>query len=218
MDGDGRETVEAWLARPGNEEELLRVLRSKLWGLRDRMPGVAPEEDARALLVEVVQGALETANGFDPARGTSVKGWLLGVANKIVLRWQERSVREGKRRIEAPGGRHGNGDESPGDLHERLLGSLPSDDSVEGTVVGEAWLEAVLAQCSEPDRELLVCLYVERRTPEETAERLGTTTGNVRIRRMRALNKLRERLGEDDLIPAARRGYGEFRGWEGGAR
>ena len=220
MSKAGRETIHAWLADPQHEAELLRMLKSKLWGMRYQMPGSITDEDSRDLLVEVVQAALNSTTGFDPPRGT-MKGWLLGVATKVLLRWRDRAIRETNRRIETTdngSSMNSQGSETPGDLHDRLIDGLRSRETVEGTVVGSVWLDKVMAMCSTANREVLNYIYVEGLTTEEIAQRLETTCGNVRIRHMRALKKLRECLSEDDQVPARRLAWSEYSVESGDAR
>jgi RNA polymerase sigma-70 factor (sigma-E family) len=53
-----------------------------------------------------------------------------------------------------------------------------------------------LAQLSGKDRAVLILRYWEDRSVEETAAALGTSAGNVRVRALRALKRLRAHLGD----------------------
>jgi RNA polymerase sigma-70 factor, ECF subfamily len=55
-----------------------------------------------------------------------------------------------------------------------------------------------LAQLSERDREVLVLRYLEQLDTNEIAAVLGITTGAVKLRQLRALDRLRALLDEED--------------------
>lgn len=60
-------------------------------------------------------------------------------------------------------------------------------------------VRAALDQLSERDREVLVLRYLEQLSTRETAEALGIREGAVKVRHLRALQRLRLLLGEDFL-------------------
>ncbi|MFI0895693.1 SigE family RNA polymerase sigma factor [Streptomyces sp. NPDC020983] len=63
-------------------------------------------------------------------------------------------------------------------------------------------LLAVLERLSPMDRAVLVLRYWEDRSTEETAAALGATAGAIRVRSLRALERLRAELGDQlpDLV------------------
>jgi RNA polymerase sigma-70 factor (ECF subfamily) len=58
-------------------------------------------------------------------------------------------------------------------------------------------VRAALERLAATDREVLVLRFLERLSTAETAAVLGTSENAVRLRHMRALDRLRERLGGD---------------------
>ncbi|MFJ9522958.1 SigE family RNA polymerase sigma factor [Kitasatospora sp. NPDC101801] len=80
---------------------------------------------------------------------------------------------------------------------ETPTGTLP--DSVghaEDPALRMALLEA-MAQLSAKDRTVLVLRYWEDRSVEETAQLTGMSVGSVRVRSLRARERLRQVLGHD---------------------
>ncbi|WP_457030965.1 SigE family RNA polymerase sigma factor [Kitasatospora sp. P5_F3] len=80
---------------------------------------------------------------------------------------------------------------------ERPTGELPEQaGQSEDPGLRMALLEA-LAQLSVKDRTVLVLRYWEDRSVEETAQLTGMTIGSVRVRSLRARERLRQVLGHD---------------------
>jgi RNA polymerase sigma-70 factor, ECF subfamily len=88
-------------------------------------------------------------------------------------------------------------DESALELARRVLapGPSPSDQAVVAELRGR--VRAALAQLSERDREVLVLRYLEQLSTAEIAAVLGVTTGSVKVRHLRALERIRSLLGAD---------------------
>jgi RNA polymerase sigma-70 factor (ECF subfamily) len=55
-----------------------------------------------------------------------------------------------------------------------------------------------LARLSERDREVLVLRYLEHLSTREIAAVLGLAEAGVKTRQLRALQRLRDLLGDDD--------------------
>jgi RNA polymerase sigma-70 factor (ECF subfamily) len=81
-------------------------------------------------------------------------------------------------------------------LAERLL--APDSDPAQAALRKEKRqkVRALLDQLSDGDREVLVLRFLERLSTTETAEVLEITPGAVRLRLMRALERLRSNLGD----------------------
>jgi RNA polymerase sigma-70 factor (ECF subfamily) len=60
-----------------------------------------------------------------------------------------------------------------------------------------ARVRAALARLGERDREVLVLRYLEQMSTAEIAAVLGTTAGAVKVRHLRALERLRGLLPDD---------------------
>ena len=61
-------------------------------------------------------------------------------------------------------------------------------------------LLAALAGLDERDREVLTCRYLLELSEEETAAALGCRRGTVKSRTSRALERLRERVGTEEVM------------------
>jgi RNA polymerase sigma-70 factor (ECF subfamily) len=84
-------------------------------------------------------------------------------------------------------------------LAERLL--APNTDPAHAALRKEKRqrVRDLLDQLSAADREVLVLRFLERLSTSEAAEVLGIRAGAVRLRLMRALERLREHLGDISL-------------------
>jgi RNA polymerase sigma-70 factor (ECF subfamily) len=97
---------------------------------------------------------------------------------------------------EEPGGL-GLPDESALDLARKLVapGTSPSHRVVREELRGR--VQAALARLADRDREVLVMRYLEQLPTREIAAALGTTEGAVKVRHLRALERLRGLLAEE---------------------
>jgi RNA polymerase sigma-70 factor (ECF subfamily) len=88
-------------------------------------------------------------------------------------------------------------DESAAQLAQRLLapGSSPSERMLREERRGR--VQGALAQLAPRDREVLVLRHLEQLSTNETAAVLGIKPGAVKTRHLRALERLRDLLGED---------------------
>jgi RNA polymerase sigma-70 factor (ECF subfamily) len=84
-------------------------------------------------------------------------------------------------------------------LAERLL--APNTDPAHAALRKEKRqrVRALLDQLADRDREVLVLRFLERLSTTETAEVLGISPVAVRLRLMRALERLRQNLGDESL-------------------
>jgi RNA polymerase sigma-70 factor (ECF subfamily) len=88
-------------------------------------------------------------------------------------------------------------DESAQQLADRVLArqSSPSDRAIRGEL--RSRIRAALDRLSESDREVLVLRHLEQLSTRETAAVLGIREGTVKLRHLRALERLRVLLGPD---------------------
>jgi RNA polymerase sigma-70 factor, ECF subfamily len=145
---------------------------------------------------DVVQEALTEAAGrlddYLRDRPMSYYPWLRRLTWDRLDKLQRRHT-AGRRNIHREE-HHDLPDESAQELANRLLspdtGPLSSAARRE---MGQR-VRAVLARLSEVDREVLVLRFLERLSTAEAAEVVGVSQGAVRLRLMRALERLRESI------------------------
>ena len=85
------------------------------------------------------------------------------------------------------------------ELAERDPGA-PSPEAQLLTVMRRDALLAALGELDERDRSVLTCRYLLELSEEETAAALGCRRGTVKSRTSRALARLRERVGTEEVI------------------
>ena len=149
---------------------------------------------------DVVQEALAEAAGklaeYARRRPMPFYAWLRRLAWERLVHLHRRHVRAGKRSIarEEPGPHLT--DESALELADRLAarGSSPSARLQHKELRGQ--LHAALARLDECDREVLALRYLERLSTPEMAAVLGLTEAGVKTRQLRALQRLRDLLGD----------------------
>jgi RNA polymerase sigma-70 factor, ECF subfamily len=151
---------------------------------------------------DVVQESLAEAAGklsdYLRTRPMPFYPWLRSLALERVLVMYRRHIRTGKRSVRReelalpplP-------DESALALAQRLCvtGSSPSQHLAQSEA--RAQVRAALDRLSERDRELLVLRHLEQMSVREIAAILGISQGAVKVRHVRALERLRDLLGED---------------------
>lgn len=119
--------------------------------------------------------------------GDDAKLWLYGVARNLLAN-QRRGDRRRDRLGEA--------------LRERLAAtqSLWSVPDLASDVAGEVTVRDALARLGELDREVLMLTAWEGLEPREIAEVLGTSAQAVRTRLSRARGRLRQLIGDEELV------------------
>ena len=73
----------------------------------------------------------------------------------------------------------------------------PGADDPGERVVSDLWLRDVVAQLPESERAACTLVYLEGLSPEQAAERLGTTRNNIDQRLFHARKRLRELMDDD---------------------
>jgi RNA polymerase sigma-70 factor, ECF subfamily len=135
----------------------------------------------RALADDLAGATFEKAfklwGRFDPRRGTA-RTWLLGIARTTALDWFRAESRRQRRERAA----------AEPEAHEA--------DFVEGLSPA---LQSALAALSAGEREVLVLRIVIELDGDQTARVLGISPSAVSTRLSRALDKLEEKVRDDDL-------------------
>ena len=182
----GIQTMQAALEReaPG----LLRTLRVYVWraGIAT---GSTLEEVAQEVLSEVVAEALEHADRFDPSR--QPRAWLLGIAANLIKRRQAARATNA-RREPAMGDLYADAqaDEHDGELFDRL--AALAGPGPEEAVAANDQAAYLLGLVSPEDRRVLQLAILYDLDGEQLAQALGTTPVAARVRRHRAMNRLRD--------------------------
>lgn len=162
---------------------------------------------ARANPSDLVQETfLEAFRDFGQFRGDTEAeflAWLRRILVRNLARLVERHVKAGKRSVrrEVPLDRRLKELEQSADRIDAALvnhGSSPNCQAQRRELA--AVLADQLARLSEADREVIVLRNLEGLPFEEVARRLGRTPGAVRVLWLRALERLRQLLKQEDLI------------------
>jgi RNA polymerase sigma factor (sigma-70 family) len=119
--------------------------------------------------------------------GAPFRPWLLAIV-----------ANEARNRRRAAGRRAGRALRAA-ELAERDPGA-PSPEAQLLTAVRRNALLAALGELDERDRSVLTCRYLLELSEEETAAALGCRRGTVKSRTSRALARLRERVGTEEVI------------------
>jgi RNA polymerase sigma-70 factor (ECF subfamily) len=152
---------------------------------------------------DVVQESLAEAAGklseYIRARPLPFYPWLRELALRRLIALYRQHVRSQKRSVRREEARLTFlTDDSVRDLAQRLAarGSSPSGRLKRQEV--QERMRATLARLAERDREVLVLRHLEQLSTKEIAAVLGITEGAVKVRHLRALERLRQTLDKDD--------------------
>jgi RNA polymerase sigma-70 factor (ECF subfamily) len=124
--------------------------------------------------------------------------WLRRIAADRLADAARRHLHAGRRSVqrEEPVGLP---DESVAELAERLLAPTSAPSARLRRWERRETVRAALASLPERDREVLVLRYLEDLSTADTAAVLDVAEGAVKMRLVRALQRLRDRLDEEDL-------------------
>jgi RNA polymerase sigma-70 factor (ECF subfamily) len=125
--------------------------------------------------------------------------WLRELASERLITLHRRHVKAAKRSVrrEEPG-LLPLPDESLADLAERLVTSATSPSQRVARHEQRQLVQLALARLPERDREVLVLRHLEQLSVEDTAAVLGIGPGAVKMRHVRALERLRALLPTND--------------------
>jgi RNA polymerase sigma-70 factor (ECF subfamily) len=185
---------------PSASQELLARHRQRLRqmvGVRlDRR--LAARLDPSDVVQEVLLEAHQKLGEYLRERPLPFYPWLRQLAWDHLVALHRRHVRAGKRSVSRE---EASGlplpDESALDLACRLLArqSSPSRQAVRAELCGR--VQAALTELGERDREVLVLRHLEQLAIREIAAVLNLSEGAVKVRHLRAMERLRTLLGAD---------------------
>ena len=161
---------------------------------------LAARVDPSDLVQEALAEAAAKLDTFLRTRPLPFFPWLRRLAQERIADAHRHHLRAGRRSVtrEAPAGLPA---ESAWQLAERLLAvsSGPSADLQRQE--RRARVRAALERLPERDREVLVLRHLEQLSTAEAAEVLGCSNGAVKVRLLRALQRLRDLLDQTEDQP-----------------
>jgi RNA polymerase sigma-70 factor, ECF subfamily len=171
-----------------------RRLRQMVGVRRDRR--LAARCDPSDVVQEALTDAARELPDFLRQRPVPFYAWLRQLAWERLIELHRRHVRAQKRSVirEEPIG-EALPDESVYALADRLLarGSSPSRQALRRELIGR--VRIALEQLAAHDREVLVLRHLEQLAVKEIAAVLKISEGAVKVRHLRALERLRDLLG-----------------------
>jgi RNA polymerase sigma-70 factor, ECF subfamily len=175
-----------------HRDRLRRMLAVRL----DRR--LAARVDASDLVQEALAEAAFGLDGYLRDRPLPFYPWLRQLAWERVIAAHRRHIGAGKRTVrreERPAPVPG---ESLLELADRLLARDSNPSAGLRRAEQQARLRSALERLAEADREVLVLRHLEQLSTRETAGVLGVSEGAVKVRLLRALERLRDLLDEED--------------------
>ena len=159
---------------------------------------LAARVDASDVVQEALADASQRLDDYLLSCPLPFFAWLRQLAWDRLVELHRRHLHAERRSVtREEGAAMGLSDESALHLAERLVGSGTSPS---GRLMREELRDRVrsaLARLSERDREVLVMRHLEQLSTEEVAAVLGISEGAVKVRLLRALERLRGRLADD---------------------
>lgn len=156
----------------------------RLWGplvLGIAARSLGSRQDAEDVVQQVFVSAWKSRGTLQPSQ-SALPAWLIGITRRRIADELSRRYREADKTRKAAS----------------RLGHGPDPDSTQlvERVVDRVVLREVVDQMSEPRRTVLNLAYVEDRTQEDIAARLGLPLGTVKSHLRRGLIHLRRELKE----------------------
>jgi RNA polymerase sigma-70 factor (ECF subfamily) len=180
------EAVQQLLAR--HRDALKRMVAARL----DRR--VAARIDPSDVVQEALFEAARHLPGYLRDRPVSFYPWLRQIARDRLVKLHHLHLRAGKRSV----CREATALPLPDESALQLVALLAAPAAGQSSLLERAELRALvhdaLARLDEQDREVLVMRYLEQLSTREVAEGLGISEGAVKMRHLRALERLRPLL------------------------
>jgi RNA polymerase sigma-70 factor (ECF subfamily) len=173
-----------------------RLRQMVAWRLDRRL---AARVDPSDVVQEVLAEADRKLGRYLRERPLPFFPWLRQLAGEHLVALHRRHVRARGRSVlrEEPGAL-ALPDESAAELAARLVTSATSPTQQALRQEARARVRWALEQLPERDREVLVLRHLEQLPVADTAEVLGVSAGAVKVRHLRALERLRALLGPNE--------------------
>lgn len=168
-------------------ESLVTRYEGKIYALAKRI--VREEHDAEEVVQETFLSVVEHLPEF--RENASFRTWLLRIATNAALKLLRKKRGLPTVSLEGSGGQE---DDAPLPHPEFIAPWQESPSDLAGRHEIRVLLDEALAALDEKHRVVFVLRDVEELSTEETAEVLGLSVANVKVRLMRARLMLRERL------------------------
>jgi RNA polymerase sigma-70 factor (ECF subfamily) len=152
--------------------------------------------DPSDVLQETLAEAAQRMADYARDRSLPFYPWLRQLAWDRLVQLHRRHVRAGKRSVRREQADLPLSDESVLALAERLASRGSSPSARLQRSEQRRRVQAILEQLSAGDREVLVLRYLEHLSTQELAVVLGLTPAGVKTRQLRALQRLRDLLGD----------------------
>jgi RNA polymerase sigma-70 factor (ECF subfamily) len=180
-------------ARQALLEHYRGALRRMVAARLDRR--LAPRIDPSDVVQETLADAARRMDEFMRDRPLPFYGWLRQIAGERLIDTHRRHVSSQRRSVTREGQAPDLPDQSALELVHRLFAN---DTSPSNRLMRQERLDQVmtaLAALSPRDREVLIMRHLEQIGTAEIAETIGLSEGAVKARLLRALIRLRGRLG-----------------------
>jgi RNA polymerase sigma-70 factor (ECF subfamily) len=158
---------------------------------------LAARVDPSDLVQETLAEAAGRLDAYLADRPVPFYPWLRHIAWERLVTAYRRHVRAGRRSVdrEEPD-RPGLTDDSVLELAGRLIGRESDPLSRAQREEQRQRVRSALSRLAERDREVLVLRHLEQLSVREAAAVLGVSEGAVKVRQLRALERLRDLLGD----------------------
>ncbi|MGN6547739.1 MAG: sigma-70 family RNA polymerase sigma factor [Aureliella sp.] len=186
----------------GDEDSLQKLLNRHRKRLRRMVEvrlddRIAARVDASDVVQDTLLEAAKRLPQYLAERPLAFFPWLRQIAWKRISKLHDFHIGAQRRTINREYEQnHGFSEVSLAPLAQRLLCPRPSPSGVVVDREQRQRVRLALTQLSERDREVLVLRFLEHLSPTEIASVLGIRPGAVRVRQLRALERLQSILGE----------------------
>ena len=159
---------------------------------------LAARFDASDVVQEACTEAMRQFDRYLQGRDVPFYTWLRQVAWQRLLQLQREHLQAQKRSVRRENQplEHALPDESVFQLAEIIANQTsPSQGAIRNESLRR--VKTAMDQLKSKDREILVLRHLEQLSVEETADVLGMTPGNVKVRHFRAIQQLQQELGDE---------------------